>query len=60
MSSLPQRRDSPRRRRISGSRMHPGWACFLCALGAGFFGAMACLASIQWAMLKLQFGWWPG
>lgn len=41
MSSLDQRRESPRRRELRG--MHPGWACFLMSFFAGLlsipFGA---------------------
>lgn len=36
--------------------MHPGWACFLLAWGSGLFAAFAMLATIQWATLKLPFG----
>lgn len=37
--------------------MHPGWACFLAAWGSGLMAAFAMLATVQWAMLKLPFGY---
>jgi hypothetical protein len=51
MSSLQQRRESPRRRTSS---MHPGWACFMCALGSGLFGGFGMLAVVKWAMLQMH------
>lgn len=39
MSSLRSRRNDLPSRRSSG--MHPGWACFMAALGSGFFMAFA-------------------
>jgi len=46
MSSLPDRRNSPRRR--AGSSMHPGWAVFLMAWGSGFLSLMGMLTWIYW------------
>lgn len=56
MSDLHQRRNTPRRR-VDGSRMHPGWACFLLAWGSGLFAAFAMMATIQWAAMRLPFGY---
>ena len=44
----------PRRRAVG---MHPGWECFLCALGAGFFMAMSMLATVQFALHRIPFGY---
>lgn len=57
MSNLQQRRNSPRLQVRGGSRMHPGWACFLAAWGSGLMAAFALLATVQWAALKLPFGY---
>lgn len=52
MSSLPDRSESPRRR-IRASGMHPGWACFMCALSAGFFTALTMVGAI----IAVAHGW---
>lgn len=53
MSSLPDRRDSPRRR-IRASGMHPGWACFMAGWGSGIFTLAALGAAAQWAAMRLD------
>jgi hypothetical protein len=57
MSDYQRRRDAPRRNIRSGSRMHPGWACFLLAWGSGMFTVFAMMSAIHWAALKLPFGY---
>jgi len=57
MSTLFNRRQSPRRGAGRNSRMHPGWACFLCALGSGVFGGYAMLAIVQWGLLRMSIGY---
>lgn len=47
MSSLPARREAPRRR-IRASGMHPGWACFLAAWASGMFTVAALGAWVTW------------
>lgn len=49
MSSLPDRREAPRRR-LRASGMHPGWACFLAAWGSGMFSAAATAAWVSWML----------
>lgn len=57
MSNLRNRRNAPRRQISSGSRMHPGWACFLLAWSSGLMAAIAIAATFQWAAMKLPFGY---
>lgn len=57
MSNHQQRRNAPRRQVHGASRMHPGWACFLLAWGSGLFAAFAMMATIQWAAMRLPFGY---
>lgn len=45
MSNPEQRRAAPR-----ASGMHPGWACFLAAFGAGIFTMIAMAAAVRWMM----------
>lgn len=54
MSSLEQRRETPRRR--TGSRMHPGWACFLLA----WFSGMFTMATMIYIMIHMDWGFWFG